>query len=340
MGASMIRGVLTLALSIPFVAPFAVADVGSRALSVANAERSAPLGVTLWYPAGSGGEPVRVGENGVFRGTAVQRDAAIEDGPLPLVMLLHGGFRSAPDSAAWLAAALAEAGFLVATVAPPPLPPGPAPPAAPAEVWRRPADLSAALSAVLADPVGGAAAARGEVAAVGFFLGGDAVLAAAGARRDPAAFQGICEGDAAAGIDCRWLAAGGVDPRTVDWNALERDARDARIAAVVAVEPEFADSFARASLPAVGVPVTLLDLGDQDPALARLAEDLATARRISLPQVSPFATFGLCKPKGTAILREEGGEPVCDDPPGSSREQIHAEIADVIVTVLRQAFPH
>lgn len=315
-------------------------DVGVRPLTVTPPERSEAVRLSLWYPAAGDGEPVRVGENGVFRGTPARRSATVEGGPFPLVLIAHGGFRSAPDSAGWLGAALAREGYVVAEVTPPPVPAGPARQSVLAELWLRPADLSAALTAVLADPVAGPAVDPARTGVVGFFLGGHSALAVAGARVDPEAFRQNCAGAAASGIDCAWFAAGAVDLRKVDGPALSRDNRDGRIAAAVAVAPEFSGSFSPESLQSIPVPVTLVALGPREsrPDADLLDSALPGADRLELTDASTFSAFDQCKPKGAAILREEDAEPLCDDPPGRARAEIHAALAATIASALRRAF--
>jgi predicted dienelactone hydrolase len=179
--------------------------VGVRMMSVMTPERGAPLALTLWYPAGSGGWPARVGANSVFVGVSALRDAAMADGVFPVVVVAHGGLRAAPHQSGWISARLAERGYIVAAVQPPVLTAGEAGRAV-AEIGLRSADLSAALSAVEGDPSVRPHADMEKAAALGFFLGGASSLALAGARLDPERYRRLCD-SASGGPDCAWFAA-------------------------------------------------------------------------------------------------------------------------------------
>ncbi len=106
-----------------------------------------PLSLSIWYPSqerASGS----VGGNAVFEGAPAAADAPVPDGPFPLVVVSHGGLRSASDTGAWLSASMARAGHVVVEVN------APRPDDAAAaldEIWRRPEDIRRALDLVLAD---------------------------------------------------------------------------------------------------------------------------------------------------------------------------------------------
>ena len=57
-----LRLALLAALAVASLPAFAADAVGVRTITVAPPERDQPLAVTLWYPAGAGGTPERVGE--------------------------------------------------------------------------------------------------------------------------------------------------------------------------------------------------------------------------------------------------------------------------------------
>jgi hypothetical protein len=57
---------------------------------------------------------------------------------------------------------------------------------------------------------------------------------------------------------------------------------------------------------------------------------LRRAPTLVLAPARHFTAFRLCKPDGAAILREVGGDPVCDDPQGTDRHAVHRRIIDRI----------
>ena len=315
--------------------------VGVRMLSLRIAIRARPVGVTLWYPARPGGTPVAVGANGVFQGAAGQRDAPFADGVFPVVLVSHGGMRAAANLGGWLDRALAARGFVVADVHAARLGPGDAA-KAPAEIWRRPADLSAALSLLERDPRVAPHLDAVRVGAVGFFLGGTAILSLAGARLDAARYAATCD-PGGSGIDCAWFAEAHVDLHAVDAARLAGAHADPRIKVAIAVDPELSDSFSAASLHALTVPVEIVGLGRPGAMPPGLdAAGLARANpRIGYRRVAGanwFDGFALCRPKGAAILAASGAtEALCQSNAGRAR--IHAKLARLIAGLLRAHLP-
>jgi predicted dienelactone hydrolase len=303
--------------------------VGVRDIAVVAPERQEPLSVTLWYPAGEGGTPERVGENKVFRGAPVLRDAGVAEGAHPVVVLAHGGMRAAPNQSGWIASALAARGMLVAVV-PPPRPASPE--AAVAEIWLRPADLSAALTAVEAEPAIAGHAEPGPAAAVGFFLGGTSVLSLAGARLDAESHARSCD-TPAGGADCAWFAAAGVDLRAADAVKLARSGFDPRIGTVVAIDPELTAHLAAGSFTGMTARVTVINLGDPGSIAPFLDASGLQAEGVAytaLAGATPFSAMAACQPHGAGILAEEGEDDEICREDAALRERTHARLADMI----------
>ena len=99
--------------TLPAVSEGTADAVGVRMFGVPSPAREADLGVTVWYPAATGGERVVVGNNRLFRGTAGMRDAPFLAGRYPLVLISHGSGGSI-NTLGWIASHLAIAGFIVA----------------------------------------------------------------------------------------------------------------------------------------------------------------------------------------------------------------------------------
>ncbi|MDQ0510316.1 alpha/beta hydrolase family protein [Ancylobacter amanitiformis] len=317
----------------PLAAQAADPAVGHRILSVTAPERGVPIEVDLWYPAAAGGVAESYGASPLFVGVPAQKDAPVAEGRFPLVLLAHGGLRSNPQMAGWIAGRLAAQGRLVAVAHPPVLGAGAAR-AAVEEIRLRPGDLEATLSAVEADPAVRAHRAAGKVGAVGFFLGGSSVLALAGARLDTARLRAACDAPAE-GPDCRWFAKSGVDLHAVVDERFAASHRDTRIGLVVAVAPEFLDRVQPDSLRGIDLPVTLIDLGPAD-SPARAAAALIPGLRVeTLPDPTPFAAFSRCTPRAAVLLAEEGeDDALCRERPGRSRLVLHEEMARLIAAAL------
>jgi predicted dienelactone hydrolase len=315
--------------------PHANADgrIGIRSIAVPAPERGAELNVVLWYPAAAGGTPVLVGDNPVFKGTPAHQDAPIAGGSFPVILLSHGGLRAAPDLDGWIASWLAAQGFIVAA---PRRSAAGAQNAADAlsEIWLRPADLSATLTALARDPVLADRIDVQRVGALGFQLGGSSALALAGALRDGDAYARSCD-QGGTGLDCAWFARNGIDLHKADAARVERSNHDPRIKAVVAVDPELADVFTAESLSAISIPVQIINLGRTETMLpglnaASLGERIPEARYEAIADATHFDAFNACKPEGAALLRrDDDDESLCSDG-ARPREEIHRRLGMMI----------
>ena len=319
-------------------------NVGVRDVTISNPERETSLRALVWYPAASDGRETLIGDNAVFRGTPAQPDAAAADGRFPLIVISHGGFRSAPNNGNWLASALAGKGYVTAIVNPPKIPPGPASQTVLSEFWLRPADLSATITAIVTDADFGNRIAVDQVGVIGFFLGGYSTLALAGARVDTSAFATSCKGERQS-FDCNWFAKGGVNLQQIDADRLGRSILDQRLKVAVVVDPEWTHTFATASLSSVAVPVHIINLGswaeNGSPLNASaLASKIPAASYAMIPQAGKFSAFAECKPNGAAILQQEGGDTsLCDDgPENQTRAEIHSRLVSTIINALHQSF--
>lgn len=315
--------VLTLACATPVLAD---PSVGVASLDAGDPSR--PVSLTLWYPA-EGGTPEEVGGNAVFLGTPAGRDAPMRAGRFPLALVSHGGLRSAPDSGAWLSAALAQAGFLAVEVDGPPPRTGQE---AVNEIWRRPQDVSRALDAVLGDPGWSDHVEPTRISVVGFALGGTAALALAGGGFAAQAYAQSCDAGAT-GPDCAWFAAQDVAPDAVDPAELAAPRRDPRIGSAVAIEPEYLDAFG-GGLAGLAVPALRLVLAGEGG-----AQESVGLTQAVVVDASPFDAFPVCTPAGAAILAEEGGDPALCGASAQARRAAQEAIASRVVSFLTEARP-
>lgn len=310
--------------------------IGLAELHIAHAER--PLEGRVWYPSVAEGEPERLGENRVWRGFDARPDAPLAAGRFPLLVLSHGLFGNYWNQS-WLAAALAESGFIVAAANHPGTSTWARDPEAAAALWQRPKDLSRVIDALLDDPRFTNSLAGDQIAVAGHSLGGYTVMALAGARYDPARHRRYCaaHGDRA---DCRFFkdSAVGVAPGTAE--ALGADLSDPRLRAVISFELALTQGFDPESLAQITIPVLVIGAGNPLPMLPVEAESRALATLLparTTRYVEPMLThsdfLGVCKPGAqAAIAREDPGEEfVCEDG-GDRRAAVH----DEIITVVRQ----
>ena len=293
----------------------------------------------IWYPAEPGGRTVTVGGNGVFYGTPAGRGAPHAAGQFPMIIISHGAGGNAGQFG-WIASVLASQGYVVVL----PNHPGSTSRNASAEaavrVWERPADITAVIDGIVANPQTYPYVDTTRIAALGFSAGGYTALAVAGARVDVSALQGFCDHSDHGMSDCDFLERGGVDLHAMDLTPAAQNLRDPRIRAAVIIDPGIVETLTRESLSQIDIPILVTNLGAEEtiPAgvYARPAAKIIPAARYEIVgDAIHFSFLAQCRPKGAEILANEGEpDPLCDDAGGRDRASIHAELEQLIVGYL------
>lgn len=284
-----------------------------------------PLTLSVWYPSDETAS-AKIGGNAVFVGTPASVDASTPTSRHPLIIVSHGGLRSAVDTGAWLSAALAQTGSIVVEVNSPRPHNGPA---ATGEIWQRPQDITRALDHMLNSPVWGDHIDQAEISAVGFALGGTAALLVAGQAFNADHYRQSCARRDAGNPDCDWYAGQGVDLSKTDVTPLEQPLSDARITSAVALAPEYLTAFdpdASSANPAV----LLMSFGSEGLSSRAAGQDASV---VSLDATAPDA-FSVCTKAGADILREDGGDDTLCAGPQANRLAVHKAIAAKISTFL------
>ncbi|OLP61542.1 dienelactone hydrolase [Xaviernesmea oryzae] len=318
-------------------------QVGVSKIEAPSRERGQPLSVTVWYPAEPGGTPVLSGDNAFFDGTPAWKDAPVAAGPYPLILLSHGaGLGGTPDAMSWMAAALADQGFIVAA----PTHPGNGGAHRSAEqtikLWLRPGDVGAALEAVQATPAFAGHLAPGTIGLLGLSMGGNTALAIAGARLDSERLAGYCDDDTRNASLCQWMRMSGVDLHRMDLSQAARDNRNRRIGFVMAIDPAPVDVFDPASFKAIDVPVVLVNLGRPDALQETVRADgiaaaIAGSSYATIDDASHFSLFPTCKAGAAEQAKaQEIDEPICADGGGRARTAIHAELVEMVAKAFKQ----
>lgn len=284
-----------------------------------------PLSMSIWYPSEEQASGT-IGGNAVFEGASAASDAPFLEGALPLVVLSHGGLRSATDSGAWLSSSIAQAGFVVVEVN------APRPDNAHValnEIWQRPQDIRRVIDLVLSDEAWGPRIDESKVSVAGFALGATAALSVAGADMDAARYMRSCATDSTAeGPDCGWYVAQGVELSETSIEALEGLAPDLRVSSVIAVNPEYS-----AALSAVPASIRTLHISLGDP--GETLGDGGVAQAVVIPKSMVFDTFAVCTDAGPEILIEEEGDPSLCGVSTEARRAVHQEVSDMIISFLR-----
>jgi predicted dienelactone hydrolase len=314
---------LALALILTTGPGFAETSAGVAHLSD-SAAKERPLALSIWYPSDVQASTT-IGGNAVFQGALAAPDAPLPAAPLPLVVVSHGGLRSAADSGAWLSSSIARAGFIVAEVN------ASRPENATValnEMWRRPQDISRAVDLMLSDDLWGARIDKSRISVVGFALGATAALSVAGAKIDVEHYMQSCTAtDGNSGPDCAWYAAQGVMLTQTNQDGLARLMPDPRFASAIAVDPEY---LAALGTPPENLATLLVSLGSED----GIPGAVQFSQSVTIPDASAFDAFAACTEAGPGILIEEEGDASICGASTNARKNIHRELSAAITSFL------
>jgi predicted dienelactone hydrolase len=323
----------------------AAAEVGVMNFTFDAPHRDRLMQALVTYPAQSGGFPEVTGNNVVFKGVLMGRDAKPERRRHPLVILSHGSGGSAA-SLSWLSKALADAGYVVIAPNHQGSTSGDSTPETtiPA-TWLRKSDVTTLLDAVAESPSLSAIVDMDSITAIGFSLGGHTVLGLVGAELRAKALAENCDSDKAA-PGCVWLKQGNgaikgqVDLHKIDAEKFNARYFEPRIKAVIAIDPAFVPAYDLESIKSIQVPVNFINLGNaaEVPAginaepLTKLMPDAHFSR---VEGANHFSFLAECKWYGGLLIMWEGDDPVCRETGNRSRAEFHDEIAAKIVSSLK-----
>lgn len=285
----------------------------------------ANLSGAIWYPCEAKPKDIELGDRGVGfdYGLVGVKDCPVTGAKLPLVIISHGyvgWFGGHHDTAA----ALADAGFVVAAINHPgdnakesskkdDL----------SSYLERPADMVRLLDFVLYDWKDRAAVDPAKIGLFGFSKGGYAVLALIGAAPD---FRRYARGCPDGVKICDQIRGGGIP-------AL---AQDARIRAAVIADP-IPVFFTQSNLAAIRIPVQFwraeVGIGVIDPeGTARVARALPGKPEVHNVPASHFAFLAPCSPQLRAALPR-----ICTDKPeGFDRSAFHREFNESVARLFHE----
>lgn len=346
----MRRFTLATLISIVVAGPAWAAEgtAGMDRMDMKLPHRASPVAAAIWYPAAGPTYRGMVGDNAVFRGTKVHIGAPVADGQHPLILFSHGSGGNM-DNSAWLLSALAARGAMVLAVNHPGSTSGDSSPRRSIRLDERARDLSAAVDVLLREEPFAAHIDRERIISLGFSLGGATALGLAGMRFDREAYRRFCDHPDDLPVDCRFFARGGVDLAKLP-DGFAADTRDARVSAAIAIDPGFSYAAAPDSIAAITLPVLLINLGadgrgsgvrdrflaaDVGPEGSNLVARLAQLSYREIGPANHYTFLAECKPEGAGLLAEEKDDPVCDDPAGTDRADVHRRIVEAVAAFLK-----
>jgi predicted dienelactone hydrolase len=336
-----LRALFLICLTTP---AFAVeSSIGFQTATLPDAHNNRLLELAVWYPATTNTKPELIVDDEVFIGALAVPDAPPASGEHPLVVISHG-YGGNWRNQVWLASALAHQGYIVAAVNHPGTTSKDRSPQAAAQLWQRPADLSRAIDAVLAQPKQFGKVTKKQIAVVGHSLGGWTVMEIAGARFDPDLFARDCSAHPKL-TPCSAYKQMNPAGTPAGKAQLAADLSDKRVTAVVSLDLGLSRGMTDASLAALPVPVLVLAAGVPSEELPAQLESADLAKR--LPKVSTryveisdathFSFMAICKPGAVALIEESspGDGMICRDGDGARpREVIQQQVISLITGFL------
>ncbi|MEM6384183.1 MAG: hypothetical protein AAF739_16035 [Pseudomonadota bacterium] len=295
--------------------------------------------VAIWYPSAPTEQPSMYASNPVFEGLPAYFDAPLTAGKHPIVLFSHG-MGGTDRSQAWLGASLAEGGVITVLVNHPNSTWGDFDMSEGVAHWTRAQDMSAALDAIVEHPRFAGGLDMSRVMAAGFSFGGWTALSLGGARGNHAGFVEACR--ALPKMEaCGLLLSEGVAMQAIDpslWNA---SYVDARVTHVTAIDPGFVWGLEPSDVAGLVPSVLLIGFGGEgdrmlatDFGLSGLSGFLEDARIEQFEPAYHFSAMPICTAAAEAILAVEDDDPVCTDPDGSDRAEIHDRIAKLMLEQL------
>ncbi|MEP2978978.1 MAG: alpha/beta fold hydrolase [Lentilitoribacter sp.] len=326
-----------LALSTPSFGsePYAA---GMRAISIDDPNGQRNLEGFLWHPTEHGQPSELDFDSKVWVGTSVIKDAKLSDGHFPLVVLSHGMFGNAYNQA-WLAAALAKKGYLVAAVNHPGTSTWLRDENQRRELWKRPQDISRVIDHLTTSDAYATHIDPSKIFMAGHSLGGFTAALLAGARYDAHKFEEVCA-EVPDELVCKVLNGWKIAKTPEDRTQMEADLSDDRIKAFAIFDLGGTQSFSTQSLSQITRPMLVFGAPIMNSGLTLDIESRALVKALPKQNVeyiehetmSHFDFFGLCKSGGYELLKnEEPGDEIICQAGGDERAKKHKLIIENVL---------
>ena len=309
-------------------------SVGTATLELANMATGRNVTTELWFKAAGGAKIEWFSPRPPLRSIPIARNAAPEP-PLrkhPLVVISHGNWGSR-FSQGWLALELVQSGYVVLSMSHPGTLGDDQSVSGRYRLWDRSRDVSFALGEALSNPKWAALIDETRIGFVGHSFGGWTGVSLAGGRYDPKQQRAFCEKALKKDFYCDGTLKD--DIAGVSAKDAGESFRDARIKAFYIMASGPGQGFVAESLKSISVPFTV-DTAQFDEILEPLdnsitiARQIPGAREVTRP-VGHFAYVPECRWLIGPVLTRLAGLPLCDDPRGIDRAQVHKQVAPDVV---------
>lgn len=308
--------------------------VGTATLELDNKASGRKVTVELWFKAAPDAKIAWFSPRAPLRPIPIARNAD----PLPslqkrpLIVISHGNWGTR-FSQGWLARKLALSGYVVLSTSHPGTVGEDQSAAGLYRLWDRSRDVSFALDEVLKHSKWAALIDQNRIGFIGHSFGGWTGVSLAGGRYDPARQRTFCENAPKRDMYCD--ASLKADISDVPAQDAGESFRDDRIKAYYIVASGPGQGFSEESLKSITVPF-VVDTAQFDEVLDPLTNSTAIARQIPSAReverpVGHFAYVPECRWVIGPILSSMAGLPVCGDPPGISRAQVHEQVAPDVI---------
>ena len=328
-----------LAAVLALVSPplWAASPVGTLTVDVDNKAGGRKVTSELWFEAAPGAKVEDFSPRAPLRAIAIARNAAPlpGTGKRPLIVISHGNWGSR-FSQGWLALELVRNGYVVLSTSHPGTTGDDQSAAGRYRLWDRARDVSAALDATLANPAWAALIDDTRIGFVGHSFGGWTGVALAGGRYDPLQQRTFCKNAPKRDFYCEGTLKD--DVAGVPAQDAGASFKDPRIKAFYVMASGPGQGFAADSLKVITAPF-VVDSAQFDEILAvadnssNLARQIPSAREVVRP-VGHFVYVPECKPVIGAVLARAAGIPLCDDPSGVDRANVHKQVAHDVIEFL------
>jgi predicted dienelactone hydrolase len=313
--------------------------VGTATLELDNKATSRKVTIELWFKTAPDAKIEWFSPRAPLRSIPIARNAdpLPSLGKRPLIVISHGNWGSR-FSQGWLARELALSGYVVLSTSHPGTVGDDQTVAGRYRLWDRSRDVSFALDEVLKGSIWAALIDQNRIGFVGHSFGGWTGVSVAGGRYDPGQQRAFCERAPKKDLYCDGTLKD--DIAGIPAKDAGESFRDGRIKAFYIMASGPGQGFVAESLKSISVPF-IVDTAQFDEVLEPLANSTAIARQIPGARevtrpVGHFAYVPECRWLIGPILTRVAGLPLCDDPQGVDRAQVHKQVAPDVIAFFNE----